>query len=136
LAAGVPARLTRAEGRKFGFTLAPAFLALAALLAWRGHATPGIIAAGIGTLFGMAALAVPDRLGPVQRGWMAFAHAIAKVTTPIFLGIVWFVVITPIGWIRRLAGGNPIRHEVRGDGYWIVRGDGGDGARSDLKRQF
>ncbi len=136
MAAGVPARLTRAEGRKFGFTLAPAFLALAALLLWRGHTTPATIAGAIGGLLGAAGALVPDRLGPVQRGWMAFAHALSRVTTPIFLGIVWFVVITPIGLLRRLAGGNPIRHKERDGGYWIPRGESGAGARSDLRRQF
>ncbi|MCI0432889.1 MAG: SxtJ family membrane protein [Gemmatimonadetes bacterium] len=135
MAQGVPARLTRAEGRKFGFTLAPAFLALGGLLAWRGHTLPAGIAAAAGVLFGLSALAVPDRLGPVQRAWMAFAHAISRITTPVFLGIVWFIIITPIGWIRRLAS-NPIVHADRDGGYWIRRDEGGAGARSDLKRQF
>ena len=37
MAAGIPARLTAAEGRKFAFTVAAAFLVLAALLWWRGR---------------------------------------------------------------------------------------------------
>ena len=40
---------------------------------------------------------------------MGLAHAISKVTTPIFMGVVYFVVITPIGFIRRRAfGSNPL----------------------------
>ena len=33
-----------------------------------------------------AALVVPTQLGPVERAWMGLAHAISKVTTPIFMG--------------------------------------------------
>src|SRR5687768_14371051 len=43
--AGVPARLTAAQGRRFAFTVGAAFLVLGALLLWRGRA---VIAYGFG----------------------------------------------------------------------------------------
>ncbi len=133
LAQRIPTRLTGAQGRRFGFTLAPAFLALATLLAWRGREMLAIFAAGLGILLGLAAVVVPRRLGPVQRTWMALAHALSRITTPILLGIVWYLVITPIGLLRRAVGGNPLsRREVAG-GFWVRRSGSG---RSDLHRQF
>jgi hypothetical protein len=125
--------LSRAQGRRFGFTLAPAFLALAALLAWRGRETLAIVAAGLGALLGLAALLIPDRLGPVQRAWMTFALALSRITTPIILGIVWYVVITPMGLLRRIVGGNPLTHREVAGGFWVRRTGSG---RSDLHRQF
>jgi hypothetical protein len=88
----------------------------------------GIIAG----LFGAAGLLVPAHLGPVQRGWMGLAHAISRVTTPIFMGVVYFVVITPIGLLRRVLGGNPLRAH-RGATGWVDRQQA---PRGDLTRQF
>ena len=40
-------------------------------------------------------------LGPVERAWMGLAGIISKVTTPIFMSVVYFVVLTPVGLLRR-----------------------------------
>ncbi len=132
--AGIPARLTPAEGRKFGFTVGIAFLVIGGLLYfWRHHQTPGAVAGGLGALLVLAGLAVPAHLGPLQRAWMGLAHLISKVTTPIFMGIVFFVVMMPIGLLRRLAGKQPLVHPEHESSYWAPPVSGG---RSDLNRQF
>jgi hypothetical protein len=130
LAAGSPARLTAAEGRRFAFTLAAAFGGLAALLWWRERRAIATALAGVSVAFAVAGLLLPGRLGPVYRGWMGLAHAISKVTTPIFMGVVYYLVITPIGVVRRMAGGNPLRAD---QGGWVDRQGS---PRSDLTRQF
>lgn len=63
----------------------------------------------IGGSLVVAALLVLQRLGPVERVWVALAHAISKVTTPILMGIVYFLVVTPIGLVMRLLGRNRSR---------------------------
>jgi hypothetical protein len=63
---------------------------------------------------------------------MGLAHAISKVTTPIFMGIVYFVVITPIAAVRRAVGGNPLRAHDGATG-WVDRHEA---PRGDLTRQF
>lgn len=134
LEAGIPARLSPAEGRKFGLTVGIAFLLLASLLHfWRHKETAGAITGVLGVLLILAALAVPGHLGPVQRAWMGLAHAISRVTTPIFMGIVFFLVMTPIGLLMRLFGRRALVHRVENGGYWVTPASGG---RSDMKRQF
>ena len=130
----VPARLTAAQGRKFGLTVGIAFLVLASLLHfWRHRETLGTVAGALGALLVIAALTAPTRLGALERGWMALARAISKVTTPVFMGIVFFVVMTPIGWLMRLVGRRPLVHGETDGGYWAAPASGG---RSDLERQF
>lgn len=125
MAHGIPARLTAAEGRKFAFTVGAAFLVLAAFTWWREHALLfRIFGALAGTLLVAGAL-VPGRLGPVYRAWMAFALALSKVTTPIFMGIVFFVVIAPVGLVMRAFGRNPIRHRPENGSFWAARGPRG-----------
>lgn len=131
LAAGIPARLTAKEGRKFAFTVGIAFLVLAGIFWWRGHTTPAIVAASPGGALLLAGLIVPGHLGPVYNAWMKLALAISKVTTPIFMGVVFFLVITPIALIAKMAGYRPLAHT--GASSWITRDP--IQRKSDLERQ-
>ncbi|MGH7571235.1 MAG: SxtJ family membrane protein [Gemmatimonadota bacterium] len=127
------ARLTPAEGRRFAFTLAPAFAALGGLVWWRGEPRVAILLVAIGVALALAGLVAPRHLGPVQRGWMGLAQAISRLTTPILLGIVYYGVITPTGLLRRTIGGNPLRRSRDAPTSWVGRRDA---PRSDLERQF
>ena len=130
----VPARLTAAEGRKFGLTVGIAFLVLASLVYfWRHKETAGAVLGGLGALLVVAALVLPSHLGPVKRAWMGLAHLISRVTTPVFMGIVFFVVMTPIGLVMRLVGRRPLVHSEQSGGFWAAPASGG---RSDIERQF
>ncbi len=133
MAAGIPARLTPAEGRKFAFPVGAAFLALAVLTWWRDTEIVWRVFASLGGILLLAGAVVPGKLGPVYRAWMGLAHAISKVTTPIFMGVVFFVVLTPIGLLMRAVGRQPLRHEEHDGGFWRAAPSGG---RADLERQF
>jgi Saxitoxin biosynthesis operon protein SxtJ len=135
LETGIPARLSPAEGRKFGLTVGGAFLVLAGIIWWRGK-HPGLVPyfGGLGGLLVIAGLAIPTALGPVNRAWMGLAHLLSKVTTPIFMGVVYFVVLTPISLAVRLLGKNPLVHGRTGT-FWFDRGpDKPEPAR--MERQF
>ena len=134
MAAPVPARLTTAEGRRFGFTLGAAFVVLGGLLLWRGRAAaPAVLALGV--LLLAAALAVPTRLGPLQRAWLGLGTAISKVTTPIFLGVVYFGAILPIGLLLRALGRNSLSRHRPTASCWVPR-PAEARSRRDMERQF
>ena len=135
LATGIPARLSAAEGRRFGFTVGGAFLALAALAWWRGRDHGALVFAGVGGLLVLAGLAFPERLGPVYRGWMGLARVLSRVTTPIFLGIVYFVVLAPVGLVMRLFGRRPLQHPATAASRWIARAADAR-RRADMEHQF
>lgn len=134
MAAGIPARLTSAEGRKFGLTLGIAFSVLAGIVYWRGHIKVATVFGVVGAAFLLAGLLVPTLLGPVQRGWMNFALMLSKVTTPIFMGIVYFLVVTPIGVIMRLFGKNPVATKPQVESYWVPKSAAG--GRGGMQNQF
>lgn len=92
-----------------------------------------LVLGGISALLILSGLAIPGRLGPVHDAWMGMAHAISKVTTPIFMSIVYFLVLTPAGVIRRVVSRNPLHQRHTETGYWISREGGGHG---DITRQF
>ena len=131
----MPRSFSRSEGRKFGLQVGAAFLVLAGLLWWRERNLPATILAGMGGLLLVAGVVIPARLGPVFRGWMGFARAISKVTTPLFMGITYFVVLAPIGLTMRLFGHNPMTPAEKDGTFWINRKDD-ESRRGDLTHQF
>ncbi len=131
---GIPARLSRAEGRRFGLTVGTAFVVLGAVVRWRGHATAAAVLWTVGGLLLAGGVLIPGSLGPVYRAWMKLALVLSKITTPIFMGLIYYGLFTPMGLIRRTLGRNAL---VRpgGDSFWIDRVNPAD-RRSDLQRQF
>ncbi len=135
MAERIPVGLTAAEGRKFGLTVGAAFLVLAAVSRWRGHTLTPQVLLGLGGSLVLAGVVLPSRLGPVFAAWMGLAHAISKVTTPLFMGIVYFVVLTPTGFIIRLVGRNPLASPRAADSAWVPH-DPRSEATDSMHRQF
>ena len=129
--------LTRAEGRRFALTLSAAFAVLAAVAEWRGRDAVALTTMTLSALFLVAAIALPAYLGPVERVWTRFGALLSRVTSPVFLGIVYFVVFTPAGVLRRVVGTNPVVHKPESDSYWKVREPVDTAARRrSMERQF
>ena len=125
--------MTAKEGRKFALTVGTAFLVLAGISWWRGHIVVPRVLGGAGGLFWLAGLLIPGHLGGVYRGWMAMAHAISKVTTPIVMALVYFLTIMPIGLVMRALGRNPVRHRPVNGSLWAARAGH---PRGQLTNQF
>jgi len=119
----VPAAVrTPAELRRFGCTVGGVFLLLAALSWWRGHTQPPLVLGALGALLVLPGLLAPRILGPVERAWMGLALVLGAINTRILLTLVYLVVMTPIGWLRRL-GGDPL-DRVLGSAarsHWVPR---------------
>ncbi len=107
---------------------------LAGVMWWRA----GLIAATIPLILGTGLIAgglvAPGRLGPVYRAWMALAVAISKVTTPIAMGVVYFLVLMPTGVLARLFGHQPLARPRGTATYWHSRPAGA--RKSEMDHQF
>ncbi len=126
--------MSAAEGRKFGVTVGAAFLVITAILWWRDHPTAMLVTGSIGGALVLAGLLIPGHLGPIERAWMALAKAISKVTTPVLMGVLYFLVLLPAGAIMRLVGKRPLVHPAGEHGYWILRAR--EDTTSTMDRQF
>jgi hypothetical protein len=90
----------RRKLRSFGFVMCGALAALGTFIAWKGDwsvTTTVLILASAAAAMSLAALAAPGLLRPVHRAWMAVAIVLGFVMTRVILGVVFFLVITPIG---------------------------------------
>jgi hypothetical protein len=126
--------VTRGELRSFGYSVGAAFAVLALVAAVRGRLTVMSLFGVVALVLALGGYVAPARLGAPYRAWMAFALALSRVTTPLFLGVVYFAVFTPLGVVLRLLGRRPLRRIPRDSSAWVRRNDGA--RRSDLRRQF
>ena len=126
-----------ARGRRFALTLFIAFAVLAVIAAWRDRETALFVFGALAAALAISGLAAPASLQPVERAWMSLAHALSRLTTPIFMAIVYFVLLTPVGSIRRAAGRNALVRKTKDDSYWIPRTPSEpEKLRRRMERQF
>lgn len=122
--------------RHFGITTGAIVAVLfGVLLPWLlGHAIPRWpwMVAGLLVAWGLVA---PRSLRPVYRVWMRFGLVMSRVTTPLILGIVFFLVITPVGLIRRLFGRDSVPKKFDG-GSSSYRVQSERAPRENLERPF
>lgn len=125
---------TRAEGKHFGFAIGAVLLALAVVSAMRNRPLALVVViGGIGALLLVAGFAVPARLERLYRGWMALAALLSRVTTPVILAAMYFLMLTPMALLRRAFGGNPLIAREADKSFWVIR----DHPRSrSMWRQF
>lgn len=124
--------------RSFGLVMAGFFalVALAPLL----HAPHNAIrwwALGLALAFLGLALLWTAPLRPINRLWLKLGLMLFHVLSPLALGLLFYLTITPIGILMRACGKDPLRLR-RDDGassYWIAREPPGPPPES-MKNQF
>tara|TARA_B100000674_G_scaffold376573_1_gene319058 strand:- start:218 stop:601 length:384 start_codon:yes stop_codon:yes gene_type:complete len=72
-------------------------------------------------------------LNPLNKIWFKFGIVLGKIISPLIMGIIFFLVVTPTGLIMRL-----IRKDIlnlrynQNSSYWIEK----KGPKSKMKNQF
>jgi len=91
----------------------------------------------IAALFLTIALLRPNFLHGPNRAWIKLGSMLGAVATPIVMTALFFLVVTPVGFLVRLVGKDTLR--LRGprkvDSYWIVRDPAGPSGDS-MSDQF
>jgi hypothetical protein len=113
--------MTPREGRRFAWTLATGFALLAIIAVVRHRQFASVALASIAGLAVVAGIVAPTHLGPIERAWLSLGHALSRVTTPLFLGVVYFLIVTPTGWIRRHLSHDPILRDRSARSFWVER---------------
>jgi hypothetical protein len=83
------------------------------------------------------ALLRPSLLAPLNRLWTWVGLLLHRVVSPLVLGVLFFLVVTPVGLLMRARGKDPLR--LRSDrvsnSYWIERRPPGP-APDSMRNQF
>ena len=72
-------------------------------------------------------------LSPFNLIWVKFGEVLGRIIAPIAMGVVYFIIITPIGLFMRLIGKDLLRTKFsKNKSYWIKR----EQNIGSMKRQF
>ena len=72
-------------------------------------------------------------LTPLNKLWFKFGIFLGKIISPIIMGIIFFLVVTPTGLIMRLLGKDVLNLKYNNNqSYWIEK----NGPKSKMKNQF
>ena len=106
--------------REFGLIVGGVFALLGAWWLYRGkYVTATSIALPLGTCLILFGLLWPRALVYPNKAWMLLAAGLSFVTTRIILGMVFFLIVTPIGVVKRLTGWDPLsRRSGSSESYW------------------
>lgn len=112
-------RSFRAE-REFGLVVGGIFVFLGGWWLYRGKfITTTAVILPLGTLLIFLGLLWPRVLVLPNKAWGLLAEGLSFVSTRLILGLVFFLIVTPIGVVKRWMGWDPLsRRGTRKDSYW------------------
>ena len=94
---------TGSSDRQFGLVVGAILAAVAAWPVLRGGSLR-IVPLAVGFALIAAGALSPRLLKPVNRFWQRLGMALGKVTNPVVAGLLFVVVITPLGLLLRKTG--------------------------------
>ena len=69
----------------------------------------------------------------VKKSWIKLGEILGKIIAPIVMGLIYFLIITPIGLLMRLVGKDVLNLKFnKNETYWIKRAKN----INTMKRQF
>jgi len=72
-------------------------------------------------------------LNPLNKLWFKFGIFLGKIISPLIMGVIFFLVVTPIGLIMKLFGKDVLNLKYnKNESYWIEK----KGPKSKMKNQF
>ncbi len=109
------------SNRTFGLSVGAIFIALSFVPVMH-HRPPVFWMVVVGAGLFATGAAAPAALRQIKRGWLFLGFLIGLVVSPVVLGILFYGVIAPCGFLMRLFGGDPLRLR-RGPfaSYWRER---------------
>lgn len=76
----------------------------------------------VGSGFLLVAQLRPTLLSKANSLWMKLSVLVSRIMNPMVIGVLFFVVVAPVGLLRRLFGKDVLRlRRHGGPSYWILR---------------
>ena len=87
----------------------------------------------ISIIFLCLGLVNSNLLNPLNRLWFKFGLILGRIISPIIMGLIFFLVVTPIGVFMRLLKKDLLNLKMsKNSTYWIKK----SGPKSKMKNQF
>ncbi len=119
--------------RSFGFVFAIVFI-IVGLWPLTGDGGPRIWALAIAVVFAALGLLLPQSLGLLNKVWFKFGMVLSAIVSPIVMGLVFFIAVTPTALIMRARKKDLLKRKFdrNAQSYWILR----DEPVGSMKNQY
>ncbi len=104
-----PTNITTKQLRSFGWLMMVVFLIIGL---WPLVLQGGVLhvwSAGVAGIWGAMALAWPQGLTPLYKGWMWIAAKLGWFNTRVLLGVIYYILLTPLSLLMRALGKKPLQ---------------------------
>lgn len=112
------------SNKKFGYFFTSIFILMSiyffigSILSW------AIFFAFTGVLLFVITFVKADLLLPLNKLWMHFGYLLGKIISPLVLGMIFFLIFTPIALLMRLSGRDELRLKFKNkNSHWIFRSE-------------
>jgi len=123
------------SNRRFGVFLSVILFVCFVYLLINNYRLTACIFAFFTLLFGCVTFFKASMLLELNKAWMCLGLLLGSVVNPIVLGIIFFLMFTPIALLIKLAGRDELRLQfVKKRSYWIKRNS--INASNSFKYQF
>jgi hypothetical protein len=110
------------SNRTFGWTFTAIFVVAGIYGTWQGGP---VLTALLALAVVMAAVTIKREswLAPLNRAWMKLGELLGRVISPVVLGVIFFGVFTPVGFVMRLFGRDALcrTFDAAARTYWVRR---------------
>jgi hypothetical protein len=126
---------TMRDLRQFGLLVGGVFAVIGLWPVVFRSESPRLWAMILGSLLVVLGALAPQSLKQIHKGWMKVGHILGSINTKIILGIIYYLLITPMGLVMRLLGKDPMHRVLTQDTdtYRIVRSPR---SRHHMRNQF
>ena len=122
----------KSSNRSFGVVFFIVFL-ITSLYPILNHGEIRLWALMISFIFLFLGLINSKFLSPLNNLWFRFGIFLGKIISPIIMGIIFYLVVTPIGLFMRILGKDLLKLKFNNEkSYWIEKND----PKSKMKNQF
>lgn len=110
------------SNRKFGFLFTAVFFLLSAYAYIKTGASFKVyLAIFISSVFFILSIKNSQLLTPMNKVWFLIGQSLGKISSPVVLGAIFFLLITPVALISRLFGRDELKlKSVKCTSYWVT----------------
>jgi hypothetical protein len=110
------------QSKHFGLLLSIFFFILAVYLIFNKSIFLGQFLLILSGTFFLVSIAIPKSLSRITKLWLRFGDILGRVVSPITLGLIFFILIAPIGMLTRLFGRDELLLKKKNKkSYWLAR---------------
>ena len=123
------------SNKKFGYFFTFIFLITSIYFYFRENNMAFCVLGTCSIVFFLVTLFKAEILKPLNKLWMSFGLVLGMIVSPIVMGVIFFMIFTPIGILFRLFGRDELLLQFKTKpSYWTKRNN--DLQSNSFRRQF